>query len=260
MIATTSSSSTIVHTLGPYDILCGRCKEAYNNIGNRRLRVTVNLNLQKYLDAPSRAAKGDVVKHVVRVLTEEVGARFFKQQGDCYVTIDKKGIREKVAHAMRDMCAKHQNQLQKKKGNCHASQKGKRNNSTSSSVSQCPEFERQPSACLSSSSTTKLSRSSSSKMYMKKFEMNEESRLLKSLERDIKFDCILSKVLANAGMPSPATIPTTTTKADSLFPEDDDFMMTMPTSCFSDIDMKMVGSNDGRGAYDDIFSSSTFNF
>ena len=66
------------------------------------------MNLQKYVDAPTKGTKGAVVMHVVWLLTEQVGARFVKEEGDHYVTIDKKGIREKVAHAMRDMSTKQQ--------------------------------------------------------------------------------------------------------------------------------------------------------
>eukprot|EP00980_Cylindrotheca_fusiformis_P012184 scaffold2959_cov64-Cylindrotheca_fusiformis.AAC.1 len=41
--------------IGPYDILCGRTSNAYNNIGNRRFRVTIRMFLQRYQDLGSRA-------------------------------------------------------------------------------------------------------------------------------------------------------------------------------------------------------------
>jgi hypothetical protein len=55
IVKTTSEHAKIVadsprknqkeETLGSYDILCGRGKIAFNNIGNRRFRVTISLNL-----------------------------------------------------------------------------------------------------------------------------------------------------------------------------------------------------------------------
>jgi len=89
--------------VGPYDILCGRDKLAFNNIGNRRFRVTMNLNMPRYLQATTRYEKSTVIISIVRMLRDEVGARFLKKKGKIYVEIDEKEARSKVGHALRDM-------------------------------------------------------------------------------------------------------------------------------------------------------------
>jgi hypothetical protein len=88
----------------PYDILCGRHKLAFNNIGNRRFRVTVSLWLDRYIAASSRADKTRVVIQIIDVLYI-AGARFFKHDArtDSWVTLSTKEVRAKVGHAIRDM-------------------------------------------------------------------------------------------------------------------------------------------------------------
>ena len=93
----------LIDELGPYDILCGRSGTSFNNVGNRRFRVTISINLQRYIDAPSRQDKGKVIKSVVRMLKDEVGARFLKKTKNGYVEMGEKKMREKVGHALRDM-------------------------------------------------------------------------------------------------------------------------------------------------------------
>jgi hypothetical protein len=92
-------------TLGPYDIICGRCSNAFNNIGNRRFRVTISLNVQRYIDAPTREDKGQVIASVVALLKNEIGARFFGVKGGKLVELDGTEIRKKVGHALRDTAA-----------------------------------------------------------------------------------------------------------------------------------------------------------
>ena len=94
--------------LGPYDILCGRCTAAFNNVGNRRFRVTIALNLDRYMKAPTRHDKTAVVISIVRILKGDVGARFLRKEGDEYVELTDKQAKEKVGHCLRDMVANHQ--------------------------------------------------------------------------------------------------------------------------------------------------------
>lgn len=95
-----------IDEIGPYDIICGRNNGAQNWVGNRRFRITIMMNLQKYSEAPSREEKTQVIKSVIELLlnTDEVGARFIKKVGEgMYVRLKDKQIREKVGHAFRDM-------------------------------------------------------------------------------------------------------------------------------------------------------------
>jgi len=74
------SQSTIVAAPGPYDIVCGRNSGAYKNIGNRRFRVTIEMNLQRYIDSPTREEKTNTIKAIVHMLHEDIGARFLKKE------------------------------------------------------------------------------------------------------------------------------------------------------------------------------------
>ena len=104
----------------PYDILCGRSPESFNNVGNRRFRLTISLNLSRYMNAATRQDKSIVICSVVNTLRES-GARFIKRKkkvgggkdGDEEVVeeLSERATREKVAHALRDMAvAKQQGQ------------------------------------------------------------------------------------------------------------------------------------------------------
>jgi hypothetical protein len=88
--------------LGPYDVICGRHKEAFNNIGNRRFRVTVSLNKDRYAGAPSRKEKTGVIKCIVGVVKSN-GGRFLQRVDGAWVELDEKKSLAKVGHAIRDM-------------------------------------------------------------------------------------------------------------------------------------------------------------
>eukprot|EP00536_Pseudo-nitzschia_multiseries_P005576 jgi/Psemu1/303444/fgenesh1_kg.105_\ len=97
-----------IDKIRPYDIICGRNNGAHNCVGNRRFRITIMMNLRRYMDAPNREDKSYVIKSVIDLLLneEEVGARFIKRVGEnMYVRLKDRQIREKVGHAFRDMIA-----------------------------------------------------------------------------------------------------------------------------------------------------------
>merc|ERR1719311_225799 len=110
------NNSNVVSEPGPYDIVCGRNNGAYNYIGNRRFRVTIEMNLQRYIESPSREDRTNVIKSIVWMLREQVGARFlkketFKKSGSGrrrqpqYTIMTEKQAREKVGHCLRDLIA-----------------------------------------------------------------------------------------------------------------------------------------------------------
>jgi hypothetical protein len=90
--------------IGPYDVLCGRHKLAFNNIGNRRFRITVSLSLERYLTSPRRQDKTLVVFSIVKLIKEN-GGRFLKWKKDRWIDLEEKQAREKVGHALRDMAS-----------------------------------------------------------------------------------------------------------------------------------------------------------
>ena len=91
-------------SLGPYDIMCGRHKEAFNNIGNRRFRITVSMFLQRYHSAHSRLGKSQVI-HEIMGIVHATGGRFVKynDKTKSWKALDKKACYEKTGHALRDM-------------------------------------------------------------------------------------------------------------------------------------------------------------
>jgi hypothetical protein len=106
-ITESTESSSDVTEIGLYDILCGRDSNAFNNVGNRRFRITVSLALERYMKAPTRKDKSIVVKSVV-ALVHENGGRFMRESGrkdgiTTFIELNKKRSHEKAAHALRDM-------------------------------------------------------------------------------------------------------------------------------------------------------------
>lgn len=91
--------------LGPYDVICGRHKAAFDNIGNRRFRITVALSLARYKAAPIREDKSIII-HSVVALVRSCGGRFLQRQKEAWVELDDKMAHEKVGHALRDMASK----------------------------------------------------------------------------------------------------------------------------------------------------------
>jgi hypothetical protein len=105
-------------SLGPYDVVCGRHRAAFRNVGNRRFRFSVSLVLPRYLRAPTRKAKSLVIARLAE-LVQSNGGRFLEQQqvattahnGSAtatattwqWVELSKKKSHQKVGHALRDM-------------------------------------------------------------------------------------------------------------------------------------------------------------
>lgn len=87
-----------------WDVICGRGRHSYKHVGNRRFRVIIAINLQRYINANSQFEKAVVVNSIVDQIRENspLGG-FVKQdsQGDWY-EIGSKMARHKVGHAFRD--------------------------------------------------------------------------------------------------------------------------------------------------------------
>lgn len=93
--------------IGPFDVLCGRDKQSFNHVGNRRFRVIINMNLQRYLDTKSRFERSEMILALVRELRGEAGMRFIKRRGCQLIELNDKLSREKVGHALRDAASQH---------------------------------------------------------------------------------------------------------------------------------------------------------
>lgn len=111
MNRSTSSSLIKVHKMVlPPDykpnnstVLCGRGKEYYNNVGNRRFRVLVSMHLNRYSAASSKALKSYIVSQVVDAVREAGGGfvRFDKKR-NAYIEVGDAVAREKVGAVFRD--------------------------------------------------------------------------------------------------------------------------------------------------------------
>jgi hypothetical protein len=102
--------------LRPYDVICGRSSTAFQNVGNKRFRVTMALNLQRYMAARSRKDKTIVIVNLLRTMQEDVGARFLKLTKNGYVELDNKATKEKVGHALRDLALAYVREQHQKQG------------------------------------------------------------------------------------------------------------------------------------------------
>ena len=56
------NTSNNEYELQPFDVLCGRDKKCYNNIGNRRFRILINSNLPRYLRCSNRKERQILLK------------------------------------------------------------------------------------------------------------------------------------------------------------------------------------------------------
>lgn len=103
-----SVDSSSIEGIGLFDVLCGRDRNAFNNVGNRRFRVSVSLALDRYLKASTRKEKSIVIRSVVEVVRLN-GGRFLQESVNrvdgtkSYIELDEKRSHEKTGHALRDM-------------------------------------------------------------------------------------------------------------------------------------------------------------
>lgn len=101
--------------LGPFDVLCGRDKKSYNNIGNRRFRIMININLQKYMDCKTRTERSRMIQDLTNELRQFCGQfRFLKRtkgthenESDTFIQLNQQQSREKIAHALRDAASQY---------------------------------------------------------------------------------------------------------------------------------------------------------
>eukprot|EP00541_Cyclophora_tenuis_P008857 CAMPEP_0116553616 /NCGR_PEP_ID=MMETSP0397-20121206/7146_1 /TAXON_ID=216820 /ORGANISM="Cyclophora tenuis, Strain ECT3854" /LENGTH=219 /DNA_ID=CAMNT_0004078707 /DNA_START=17 /DNA_END=676 /DNA_ORIENTATION=- len=87
-----------------YDVICGlRGKQALQHVGNRRFRVTIAMNAEKYVKAPTKLDKSLIVIEVVDAIRNG-GGNFVKKDRKTkqWVEIGDQLAREKVGHALRD--------------------------------------------------------------------------------------------------------------------------------------------------------------
>ena len=108
--------------VGPYDVVCGRGAQSYNNCGNRRFRVFISMNVERYVQSSQGRGKRKIIGSLVDTLLSEIGAKFYKIKSNQgpepsaleLVEMTVREIRQKVGHALRDLAAFKEKHQQKK--------------------------------------------------------------------------------------------------------------------------------------------------
>ena len=114
-----------ISELGPFDVLCGRSKSCWNNIGNLRFREVVNAHLTKYLNSGSNFMRSVANREIAYQLLDKSNPRgsfrFFKrtskgsdgghdgegEQQALIELLDEKESTAKIAQALRDSAVRH---------------------------------------------------------------------------------------------------------------------------------------------------------
>jgi hypothetical protein len=94
-------SDNIVAT--KFDVLCGRDREAFLHVGNRKFRAIIAKNRDMYQNAKTRADKYRIASEVIDVI-HEYGGRFLKKdpKTNMWHNVGRHYTHEKVSHALRD--------------------------------------------------------------------------------------------------------------------------------------------------------------
>jgi|Transcript_3628 hypothetical protein len=88
-----------------YDVICGRGKSCFNHIGNRRFRVTIDMNLSRYASASSKLEKSLIVMSIVDTVRDNSPRGGFVKhvvRTSRWYEVGDHLAREKVGQALRE--------------------------------------------------------------------------------------------------------------------------------------------------------------
>jgi len=86
-----------------YHVLCGRGKECFESVGNRRFRLIVQMNLERYSQSRSKSDKSHIVGEIVDIIRESGGGFVAKdKKSGRWIEISDAMAREKVGALFRD--------------------------------------------------------------------------------------------------------------------------------------------------------------
>lgn len=85
----------------PYTVLCGKGKDNYNSVGNRRFRVMVSSSLERYTRADTKLAKGRIVQEIIHTV-RSAGGGFVKFENGAWYETGDEFAREKTGALFRD--------------------------------------------------------------------------------------------------------------------------------------------------------------
>jgi hypothetical protein len=84
-----------------YCVLCGKGKEYFDFIGNRRFRTIVAMNLDRYKNTKEKVGKSVIVSEVMRVV-RNAGGIFCRYDQGAWWQVTEGTAREKVGALFRD--------------------------------------------------------------------------------------------------------------------------------------------------------------
>jgi hypothetical protein len=85
-----------------YSVVCGRGKDSFNNIGNRRFRCLASMFIERYSQADTRIAKSAIVSEIIAVI-HQAGGNFCKYKRGAWLEVGKQHAREKVGASLRGL-------------------------------------------------------------------------------------------------------------------------------------------------------------
>jgi hypothetical protein len=83
-------------------VICGRGKNSFNHIGNRRYRILANMFIDRYSQAATKTAKSAIVSEVI-TLIRQAGGNFWKFKSGAWFVVEDDYAREKVGASLRDL-------------------------------------------------------------------------------------------------------------------------------------------------------------
>jgi hypothetical protein len=99
----TTTSGIILPVLNPYDVMCSRSKVAFKAIGNRRLRVIMELHAPRYAATCRKVDKTAIVSSIVEIVNG-AGGNFIRRNrtSGIWEIAPHEIAKEKVGHGLRD--------------------------------------------------------------------------------------------------------------------------------------------------------------
>jgi hypothetical protein len=101
-LSSSGSKTSQLEQLSDYSVVCGRGKDSFNHVGNRRFRVLASMFIGRYSDADSKTAKSAIVSEIVGVI-RQAGGNFCKYGKGAWFEVGDHHAREKVSALLRDL-------------------------------------------------------------------------------------------------------------------------------------------------------------
>ena len=104
-----SNNRKLLSEIQPYDIIFGKDQVCYHNVGNKRFRILISLNLHKYLLATTRSERSALIHSLTtNLLDGQCQFCFWKRDNDdALIELDREHTEAKVAQHLRDAKYKH---------------------------------------------------------------------------------------------------------------------------------------------------------